>query len=1402
MRSRNAARASFERLESRCLLATVAVTTDQDVNDGDTSSIASLVSTPGADGLISLREAMLAANNTPNLGGTPDEIEFNIPGGGVRTIQPTAQLPFITDAVVIDGYTQPEAMENTNAVGAGLNSVLRIELDGQNVPDVAGISIGPGASGSEIRGLVINRFAEGIVIFQSDDNTIAGNFIGTDVSGTVALGGGDPLAGTGNGIIIFGNDADNNTIGGSDVASRNLISGNQLFGVLMVSQVTGNVVAGNLIGTDITATAALGNGDSGVHINGDGASGNTIGGNVPSEGNAIAFNGSDGVEIVGLLAVNNLVRHNAFFNNAGHGIDLGTALAGDGFTPNDAEDDDEGPNRTQNFPEMESAVLIGDTLEIRYTVPTDPSNADYPLTVNFYLADSAMQEGQMFVAADSYSVFQAESQVTISVLADASFAGAFLVGTATDGQGNTSEFSLPLQIVLAPDALVLGSPPTLLERELSIENAADEDFFQYIAHQTGKMSVRIFFPHNDGDLRLEVRGAQGNLIATADQSSSTNNREELVVPVVGQETYLVRVAGVGGATNDYSLEIENFAAPIPDAVFLDPAFDNGSDSFDNIISTEDPQIFIQADLLNFLDDDRNGQVDAPPEIALLTAAQAVDGTTPGAAVEVFVNGVSVGFADPVTDPAFPATGNPTLFQFTVPTDALDGILPAAGGFLNLVTAAVRIFDGHLPPESGRSPLSDPLRLTFADVEGPQVTAVEVGGVPDFDLFVTKPTDGPTPLVTSLIIRFEDQPERVAGSLHDALNALLAASSGHFVLVGDHHGHIPLAAPPTVINVPTAVGDPAIATIELTFTTPLPDDRYTLTISDALADTAGNPLDGESNAGAPGVPTFPTGDGLPGGDFIARFTVDSRPEIGVYAGPVVSVDINGNSTYDPSDGDAVHRDLSFAFGNINDQRFAGKFLSPEAPPPGAGGLFDVLAAYGRENGVFRFLIDLDGNGAFDPSVDLHVAPVGQVNGLAVAGNFDGDATNGDEVGIFTGTTWYLDLDHDFDPTGPADLVLPSPLRGYPIVGDFDGDEADDLATFQNNVFHFDLSFNGFGAVDQSIAFGAPGVLDRPAAADMDGDGIDDIGLWIPNSGTQGSTGEWRFLVSDDRDATERIFGEVNTLDHPFSPAPLGSDYFAHFGDVSALPLVGNFDPPVAAPADVDSAPPEEEATPPEREEPPARSLTNPLEPLDVNDDGFVSPADVLEVFYTLNTIGGGSIESVLEMMDASASDSAARSAASGGSSDSIRYLDVSGDGHVSPRDALTVMEHLNLLSTASRPGRTVVTIADAPSAAAIAGISATSASGQTASSADIRVGDASTAPAPFTSKRTLPGDLDARLVRSAHSRFAHSWVDYRDEQQDADFQTRDGSADTGADATLSRDALDYQAAVDVAIASLE
>ncbi len=186
-------RAIIEQLEDRRLLAVFTVTTTADSGDG------------------SLRQAMLDANAMPNAdASTPDLIEFNLRGVGPHKIQPLSALPSISDAVVIDGYSQPGSQANTNPVGQGLNTVLMVELDGTNA-GADGFVIT--ASNSVLRGLAINRFpAFGIWISDADNNVIEGNFIGTGTTGDFGAGNGN------SGILVLRGSG--NVIGGTIPEAR------------------------------------------------------------------------------------------------------------------------------------------------------------------------------------------------------------------------------------------------------------------------------------------------------------------------------------------------------------------------------------------------------------------------------------------------------------------------------------------------------------------------------------------------------------------------------------------------------------------------------------------------------------------------------------------------------------------------------------------------------------------------------------------------------------------------------------------------------------------------------------------------------------------------------------------------------------------------------------------------------------------------------------------------------------------------------------------------------------------------------------------------------------------------------------------------------------------------------
>ncbi|HWP54280.1 MAG TPA: CSLREA domain-containing protein, partial [Pyrinomonadaceae bacterium] len=229
-----------------------------------------------------------AAIQEANANAGKDTINFNIPGAGVHTISPDTALPDITQAVVIDGNSQPGASANTLVNGD--NAVLLIELNGSRTMSVNGLTIKTG--NSTIQGLVINRFGTAGIEVDGQGNTIQGNFIGTNPAGNSAPGN------TFRNVIVA---SDNNLVGGTTPAARNVISGAIVLSGIGPSGVgveilfsQGNTVQGNFIGTDASGTVPLGNQGGGVvveSLNGT----NLVGGTSAAARNVISGNGSYGI---------------------------------------------------------------------------------------------------------------------------------------------------------------------------------------------------------------------------------------------------------------------------------------------------------------------------------------------------------------------------------------------------------------------------------------------------------------------------------------------------------------------------------------------------------------------------------------------------------------------------------------------------------------------------------------------------------------------------------------------------------------------------------------------------------------------------------------------------------------------------------------------------------------------------------------------------------------------------------------------------------------------------------------------------------------------------------------------------------------------------------------------------
>jgi hypothetical protein len=303
-----------------------------------------------------------------------------------------------------------------------------------------------GTSPSAMNVISGNDGAGVVVGWSSSSNLIRGNHVGTDLAGTRAIPNGS------NGISTA-NEISDNVIGGSAPGAGNVISANLGHGIDFEGTSGGgydrlNKVLGNYIGTDRTGTIALGNSLAGVLV--EYTDMTSVGNWIPGGGNIIANNGEDGVRFgsnFGSSGFGNSIVGNSIYANGGLGIDLGA----DGVLENDARDVDTGPNNLVNYPILTTAAFNGHTIAVVGTLNTVPNAT---LMLDFYASDRADQsnhgEGQDYLGSTS---------VTTNNLGDASFAaylsasvhsGNIITATSTDLEGSTSEFSKAVGVTFLP----------------------------------------------------------------------------------------------------------------------------------------------------------------------------------------------------------------------------------------------------------------------------------------------------------------------------------------------------------------------------------------------------------------------------------------------------------------------------------------------------------------------------------------------------------------------------------------------------------------------------------------------------------------------------------------------------------------------------------------------------------------------------------------------------------------------------------------------------------------------------------------------------------------------------------------------------------------------------------------
>lgn len=459
------------------------------------------------------------------------------------------------DGVRIENFNEPDAL--TNTIGGNLpsdkniisgNSMYGIRLVGTHVSmnyiksnniglnqggtaalknDSSGIRIEKGANNNVIgsatligSGNVISgNNRDGITIHGAGtiNNEIYGNIIGLNAAGTIYV----PNANNG---ILLTSGAMQTTIGKNTAASRNVISGNIMNGI-MVNVQSAATIYGNYIGTNLVGTGAIGNGGSGIVLQtpnnligsessgyrniicgnsvhgilivGDGADNNkifdnwigqNISGNASGNGgdgiqlsdsvsstmiggttglrpNIIRGNGGRGVALKGTAGTKNLISGNSIYNNGGLGIDLDPL---DAVNSNDNNDVDGGPNLRINVPtflygnwDAASKIL---TCKVRHNATI--TNQKYPIAVQFFTggADgSGYGEGQTYLGEGTITAPNTTTTVDIPNILSKP---AFVTAVAIDYDKNTSEFSANYSVTVPVELSLFIA--TIIEKKVQL----------------------------------------------------------------------------------------------------------------------------------------------------------------------------------------------------------------------------------------------------------------------------------------------------------------------------------------------------------------------------------------------------------------------------------------------------------------------------------------------------------------------------------------------------------------------------------------------------------------------------------------------------------------------------------------------------------------------------------------------------------------------------------------------------------------------------------------------------------------------------------------------------------------------------------------------------------------------
>ena len=977
----------------------------------------------------------------------------------------TAVLGNASDGVYIVGGA------SSNWIGVNPNGGTAVTDEGNVISRNGNFGVHiDGSDGNVVEGNVIsgNRYT-GVVI-DASDNVVARNKIGTDATGTVALG-------NRNFGVEIGSGS-GNTIGGTTVGAANVISANQDGGVFISGKgTTGNVVQGNLIGTDITGTMALGNPTGGVEIF-NGAASNTIGGTTAIAGNLIAHNGGPGV-IVGAdtsddFPVGDQITANRIFGNTGPPIDLGDT----GVVTYNSNSPRQGANDLQNFP----IILAGPGGRLQGWLGGSLPNTTFRIDV---FASAGYGPGDSSEAQDYLGSLEmttgATGQVSFAVPFTAPAGLPIITATATDPQGNTSEVTSPVSsgfhaateaVRLAPGQESLVFSPASGDG-INLQDSGDDSpgltWDLSVSVPTGTLALSStagLAGSGDGTGSLFYSGTLPSLDAAIDGMSYTpppGFQGNTTLNVTAQSGGIALLVGqVIVTTGSFAVTTISDSGPgsLRQAI-LDA---NGVPGLTVTIDFDIPGAGVQT-------------IEPITPLPPITAAVLIDGTTqPGFAGTPLI---AFGGSQAGSTPLAVSSGNVTIRGLALGSLAIDATMneglmavaaaPGATSRLSLLDAA-----GHVLVQSeGVSADNPDLVIDEQLTAGVYSLALdgEAGQATSTWSTMLTPADSPF-----LPIPVGFNPKAIvtgdfSGNGHLDLAVTNIGSNDVSVLLANGDGTFQP-------QVTYAVGTAPVAIVAGAFTG---DGRINLAVANAQDDTVSVLLGNGDGTFQPQI-TYAVGldpQAIVAGDF----TGSGRLDLAVANGGDGTVSVllgNGDGTFQPQ--------ATYVVGSGPDAIATGRFTGD--------GHLDLAVANEYSNDVSLLLGN--GDGTFQPQLTY---AVGSNPSAIVAGDFAGDgrldlavANSGSSVSpgtVSLGTVSVL-LGNG-DGTFQSQVTYPAGSSfGAIVAGDFTGDGKLDLAVTGDKLVSVLLG-NGDGTFQPQVIYAVGNNPDAIVAGDFNGDGRLDLAV---------------------------------------------------------------------------------------------------------------------------------------------------------------------------------------------------------------------------------------------------------------------------------------------------------------------